>query len=1098
MGYLKILTFILLSSFCLMALVSCRSGGSTSGVTSTESSESSTPPIVNIPTIAFPMTSPYYSQSDFLDISGLCMVGYTVNLSGSFNAQEICENSMFNFRVNKSTDGVYAFLITQTSPSNNISNPASIIWVRKSSVSSPLIKSPSINPYFSAEAVLTISGACETGATINLGGDGAGSTTCVASQFSLSLPKASDGDYNLSVIQVDQAGNSSSYPIVWKKHALTVLPSNPTLTVNTPQVLTLSGGTESFSVTISTNTSGGTYNSSTKTYTPGIVAGGVDVLTVTDSIGETSQLQVTVVPGDPDHLVMGSPSGDNQTGVLGQLLPTALKAKIVDKYGNGISYYPMYFQKLLGDAEIEDSPIQLSDTTGTVSVNVRMGSGALSNTIKVGPLSGVLMDVNSTGNTSIFFKELTLSSSEGSIGAVYGISQNPQGMVVADFNGDGVPDIAVLNSGDPSIGILLGTGKGNFKKMTKLLSLCSSPNGISSGDFNSDSKIDLVITCGNSAFYALQIIRGNGDGTFQAPANISIDVSENIPYGIVVADFNGDSKLDLATTSAGSGKVFLRMGNGNGTFQAPVSYDVGSSPGALATVDVNNDGKQDLIVINSGDNTVSVFKNIGMGTFSSIGLYGTGVAPTALAVADFDGDGFSDIAVVNNSDSTVSIFINDQSGHYNAGNDLSVGTNPNSIIAKDLNGDSKVDLVISNGSDNSLSVFSGAGNGIFTNIANLATIANPNHVTSFDINGDGSKDLLVIGSSSQQIQVLPGRANFSFGFQSSVGVNPVAMVIDDLNKDQIQDVAVVNSNSKTVSLLQGLGNGLFNLTSTLNTSDNSNAIASGDLRKNKIKDLILTCPNLGHVKVFLGNGDGTFATPVNYSTGAGPSSVIAVDFNNDGFLDIATANISSNTVSVLLGNGDGTFRTKVEYPVGNGATSLIAADLNGDRKLDIIVANLYNNSISVLLNNGDGTFQTQVEYSSGMGTISLLAADFNTDGKVDIAATNSADGTVSIFMGIGNGALNSPNVFSAGLDPNGLIGADFKGNGKLSLAVANGFNHTFTVLWGNGSGQFTTSTTYDSQGSLSAIGIGELNGDNVSDILVLDSVSNKLEVWIGH
>lgn len=1081
-----------------MTSLSCRSGGSATGVIPTESAESSTPPIVNIPTIAFPLTSPYYSQSDFLDISGLCMVGYTVGLSGSFNAQEICENSMFTFRVNKNTDGVYAFLITQSSPNNVISNPVSILWVRKTSVSSPGIKSPAINPYFSAEGVLTISGACETGATISLSGDGAGSTTCQASQFSLSLPKASDGDFNLSIIQVDQAGNSSTLPFVWKKHSLTVLPSHPTLTVNTPQVLTLSGGTESFSVSISTNSSGGNYNSSTKTYTPGIVAGGIDVLTVTDSIGETTQIQITVVPGDPDHLEMGSPSGDNQTGNLGQLLPTALKAKIVDKYGNGIFNYPLYFQKLLGDAEIVDNPIQFSDSAGAVSVNVRMGSGALSNQIKVGPLSGVLMDVNATGNTSLLFNELTLSSSAGYIGALYGISQNPQGMVVADFNGDGIQDMAALNSGDPSIGILLGSGKGNFKKMTKILSLCSSPNGISNGDFNSDSKVDLVVTCGSSAFYSLQIILGNGDGTFQVPANIAIDANENIPYGIVVSDFSGDSKLDIATTSAGSGKVFVRKGNGNGTFQAPVSYDVASSPGALTYVDVNNDGKLDLVVVNSGDNTVSVLKNNGSGTFSTFGLYGTGVAPTAVAAADFDGDGFADLAIVNNSDSSVSIFINDQTGHYNAGTDLSVGTNPNSIIAKDLNGDSKIDLVISNGSDNSVSVFSGAGNGVFTNIANVATLTNPNQVTAFDINTDGSQDLLILGFSSQQIQVLPGRSNFSFGYLSTVGANPVAMVIVDLNKDQIQDVAVVNSNSKTVSLLQGLGNGLFNLTSTLNTGDNSNAIASGDLRKNKTKDLIVTCPNLGHVKVYLGNGDGSFAAPVNYTTGAGPSSVITIDFNNDGLLDIATANLSSNTVSVLLGNGDGTFLTKVENPVGNGATSLVAADLNGDRKLDIVVANLYNNSISVLLNNGDGTFQTQVEYSSGMGTISLLAADFNNDGKADIAATNSAEGTVSIFIGVGNGALNSPNVFSAGLDPNGLIAADFKGNEKLSLAVANGYNNTFTVLWGTGSGQFTTSTTYSSQGSLSAIGVGELNGDNVSDVLVLDSISNKLEVWIGH
>lgn len=233
----------------------------------------------------------------------------------------------------------------------------------------------------------------------------------------------------------------------------------------------------------------------------------------------------------------------------------------------------------------------------------------------------------------------------------------PTSVATGDFNRDGHQDLAITNFNDASVSILLGDGTGkNFKAATgSPIPVGARPTWVAVGDINGDGIPDLAVS--NSSDSTVSILLGNGDGTFSAAPGSPVAVGTR-PISIAIGDFNNDGKLDLAVADYTDSTVTILLGNNNGTFGAPATFGVGGHPSSIAVADFNNDGKLDLAVVNRLSNNVSVLKGAGNGSFALTRNISVGIDPPSIAVGDFNGDNETDLVVANTGNNTASVLMN--------------------------------------------------------------------------------------------------------------------------------------------------------------------------------------------------------------------------------------------------------------------------------------------------------------------------------------------------------------------------------------------------------------------------------------------------------
>jgi len=664
----------------------------------------------------------------------------------------------------------------------------------------------------------------------------------------------------------------------------------------------------------------------------------------------------------------------------------------------------------------------------------------------------------------------------------------------ADFNRDGKPDLLCNSMANKGFQVLLGTGDGTFSKG---IPVGGTPLAVA--DFNGDGIPDVL----EQGTGTLQVLLGKGDGTFQ-PA-VSTPSAASLT-AVAAGDLNGDGKADVVGVFNSSLIVYL--GKGDGTFANGVSYPLptGAFVVLLILGDVNGDGKTDVIALSSNGgvngSVILVYLGNGDGTLqspkTSVGVtdpFPAG-APAGVAVeGDFNGDGKPDLAI-NGSAASIWLLLGKGDGTFQTPTSVISASGP--ITAADLNKDGKLDLVVEDSSV-SAQVYLGNGDGTFSKsgcyvlslpyFAGFATTGDQTSVTITDFNLDGKLDVAMGGAmllgngdgTLQGVEYLPLPT-----------IAPAIAVVGSFDKGtSAPGVAVWASNA--LYILSNNGKGQLTLANSYTLQEPAGAIVTADFNGDGSLDLVLVgqdpTTQYWSYTVLLGNGDGSFQPPVSYpQTSGNANSVLVADFNNDHKPDLAVtfasgSGTNSLSLAILLGNGDGTFAAPA-YVYDDGAPFLSVADFNRDGKLDI--AGTTSTGTMILYGKGDGTFQPAVLPPSLNGFSAYLTADLNGDGIPDLLGGNDValgkgDGTFTVLPPFSTCRNSTDTCLGAGAV------ADFTGNGRLDLlgiaSVYQGPAVQSGVLLGNGDGTFGSFINLPPKGILPSPLVADMNNDGRPDLV---------------
>ena len=570
---------------------------------------------------------------------------------------------------------------------------------------------------------------------------------------------------------------------------------------------------------------------------------------------------------------------------------------------------------------------------------------------------------------------------------------------------------------DGTITVYLNTGNGSFKTgayypiaMTDPVVKFPNPTAIAIGDVNGDGNNDIVVTDLNDS--AVEVFLGNGAGAVSEPtAGYTTGGSPFDPA--LVADFNGDGKLDVVIPDNQQNFVFLE-GYGDGSFRSAISYYALSADGGfqpegvgLASGDFNGDGIPDFVIGNASCSTcgapVTVFLSNPDGSLKP----GVNYTSSALhydlqfvAVADFNGDGKLDIAASDTINGVIQMFYGVGDGTFTTGPTYATGAagaNPVGIVTADFNGDGKPDLAFVNNigpfgapTSANIGVLINNGAGGFNPVVNSATLSNiATEITAADVRNDGKLDLVVplYGSTAccanqgTAVAIFLGNGDGTFGAESDFSlkngsttyVNPYKAAVADINGDGKPDMVV-----------------------TIQDATNANQ----------------------GIVVALGNGDGTFQTPTLLNSSAQspalPGYVQIVDLNLDGHPDLVYTNALSGTVGVMYGLGNGTFYSPLEFATNRWAWDFALVDVNGDGVLDAVTSGFEQafSGVGVLLNtSGNTTALTTSAPQVSVGQSVTFKATI-TGSKVR-GVTTAPTGTVTFLDGTTK--LGTPVTISAGV-----------------------------------------------------------------------------------
>lgn len=746
----------------------------------------------------------------------------------------------------------------------------------------------------------------------------------------------------------------------------------------------------------------------------------------------------------------------------------------------------------------------------------------------------------------------------------------------ADFNADGKPDIAASNTdlSDNSISVLRNTSSGGtIAFATKVdFSVGASPQGVSVADFDGDGKQDMCVANFNSNSVSVlrsTTVPGSSTISFAAKADFS---TGSTPIRTAVADFDGDGRVDIVSVNpAGLSISVLRntsSGPGNISFAAKVDFTTPTDTKGIAVGDLDGDGKTDIATSSTNGNAVSVFRNTstsGSVTFATRLDYIMTI-PEMIAIGDLDGDAKLDLAVVSYTGGYVSVFRYNGSGpgniSYAAKVDFTIVPNPYSVGIADLDGNGKLDLAVGYGS--ALALFkntsTGAGNVSFSLPVSYASADIVGTITGVDIDGDNRQDLVTANVINNSIGVyknngdaVPPTITGLTPLDNSVGVQANANLVITFSENVQKGTGdiVIREGGNATQTIPAASSGVSvsgNIV-TIDPADfTNNALVNVEISAGAFRDMNdndhagIADPGVWNFSVVAGTvptitgfspssgpiGTSVTITGTNFDatsggivyfgatkavvTAASPTQITATVPPGASYLPISVTTNGLTAYSLrpfhvtFPGTANGfTAATFSNYSskIGGLPFSVAAADLDGDGQTDVVAA----------LNNPDSigyarlTAQTQsaghLSRTAGDGPFSITAADLDGDGDLDVATANYLSSNLSVLNNTStSGAITfgTRTDFTTASVPSGIVAADLNRDGKPDLITSNAgpVTSTISVLKNITSAansiDFAAKVEYATALVARHVAAGDIDGDGKVDVVTVNDANGTFSV----
>ena len=696
---------------------------------------------------------------------------------------------------------------------------------------------------------------------------------------------------------------------------------------------------------------------------------------------------------------------------------------------------------------------------------------------------------------------------------------SPFSVVVNDLNNDNRSDALIINSNGNNVLTLIGYERKNSLLYRKIpLEDDFNPSSIATGDLNNDTFLDIVVADNNNNY--VSVLLGYADGTFLFSGTFSTGNYTKGAY-IVLVDLNNDDQLDLAIVNEGSNHLRILLGNGNGTFSTAMTYftEYGWSPISLSAADVNNDHCLDLVFLDNNPDILGIFFGYCNGTFLMALSYRIGYdwRPFSIAFDDFNNDNRLDLVIGYMRRDVIRVCLGNDNGTFPIFTLYSTDSGEvfSFVTSADLNNDNHSDIVITLMVNNMIGIFFGDGRGNFDSLRkySLRSCRGPTSLIVRDFNNDNQFDIAIGCIFSDTIVILFGDNNQNFPTQSTYSAEGRSVLIfmtpGDFNSDGLLDIALVHFGDQSVGILTNYYQADFAMQRKYSTGSGSrpSSLAVADLNNDNILDIVVINSGNKNIGIRLGIGNGFFGVETIYSTGPNslPQSVNVADLNKDNQLDIVIIDSQSDSINIFFGYGNGMFSNALIYPMENGsnATAMTIGYLNNDQWVDLIFTEPNMNRLGILYGYNYSDFHFQQTYFTGKNSFpfGICVDDLNNDHRLDIIIANRKSDSVGIFLGYGNGTFEAQRIYSTGnqSSPSAISLADFNGDGYLDIAVGNVMTECIGILLGYGNGSFASLVTYPLEVNFSplAIDVGDVNNDDLLDIVVVDYDSGSIGVFLG-